>query len=84
MVHSSWSFVIESLSLAVPFLCVGVTREPQLYFSKRQIDFGEVPVGASRWSTYGRTPFVLCSVQKRRLYHRPTVQVAESSSRLTW
>lgn len=51
MVHSSWSFVIESLSLAVPFLCVAVTREPQLYFSKRQIDFGEVPVGASRRST---------------------------------
>eukprot|EP00066_Takifugu_rubripes_P027985 XP_011617251.1 PREDICTED: hydrocephalus-inducing protein homolog [Takifugu rubripes] len=45
VVHSSWSFVIEPLSLSVPFMCVGITREPQLYFSKRQIDFGELPVG---------------------------------------
>lgn len=47
LVHSSWSFVIESLSLSVPFLCVGITREPQLYFSKRQLDFGELPLGTS-------------------------------------
>lgn len=47
VVHSSWSFVIESLSLSVPFLCVGITREPQLYFTKRQLDFGELPLGMS-------------------------------------
>lgn len=52
VVHSSWSFVIEPLSLSVPFLCVGITREPQLYFRKRQIDFGELPVGASSYSPF--------------------------------
>lgn len=58
VVHSSWSFVVESLSLSVPFLCVGVTREPQLYFSKRRIDFGELPVGASAYSPFKYKPSV--------------------------
>ncbi|KAG7229797.1 hypothetical protein INR49_012446 [Caranx melampygus] len=45
VVESSWSFVIETLSLSFPFLCVGTTREPLVYFSKPHLDFGELLVG---------------------------------------
>ncbi|XP_026221932.1 hydrocephalus-inducing protein homolog [Anabas testudineus] len=44
-VESFWSFVIETLSLSVPFLCVGHTREPLVYFSRPHLDLGELLVG---------------------------------------
>lgn len=47
LVCSSWSFVVESPAFSVPFLCVGLSREPQLFFTKRQLDFGELPLGGS-------------------------------------
>lgn len=45
MVQSSWSFVIETLSLSVPFLCVGTTREPLVYLDRPYLNFGELLVG---------------------------------------
>ncbi|XP_071313817.1 hydrocephalus-inducing protein homolog isoform X2 [Trachinotus anak] len=45
VVESFWSFVIETLSLSVPFLCVGNTREPLVYLNKPHLDLGELLVG---------------------------------------
>ncbi|XP_040894088.1 hydrocephalus-inducing protein homolog [Toxotes jaculatrix] len=44
-VESFWSFVIETLSLSFPFLCVGNTREPLIYLSRPHLDFGDLLVG---------------------------------------
>ncbi|XP_031731518.1 hydrocephalus-inducing protein homolog isoform X1 [Anarrhichthys ocellatus] len=44
-VESFWSFTIEALSLSVPFLCVGTTKEPLVYLDRPHIDFGELLVG---------------------------------------
>ncbi|CAJ1057505.1 hydrocephalus-inducing protein homolog isoform X2 [Xyrichtys novacula] len=44
-VESFWSFVIETLSLSVPFLCVGTAREPVIYLDRPHLDFGELLVG---------------------------------------
>ncbi|XP_077566662.1 hydrocephalus-inducing protein homolog isoform X1 [Stigmatopora nigra] len=44
-VESFWSFVIETLSVSVSFLCVGSTKEPLIYFDKPHIDFGEQLIG---------------------------------------
>lgn len=44
-VESFWSFVIETLSLCVPFLCVGTTKEPLVYLHTPHLDFGELLVG---------------------------------------
>uniref|UniRef100_A0A8D0AXJ9 HYDIN axonemal central pair apparatus protein n=1 Tax=Sander lucioperca TaxID=283035 RepID=A0A8D0AXJ9_SANLU len=44
-VESFWSFVIETLSLSVPFLCVGTTKEPLVYLNRPHLDFGELLVG---------------------------------------
>ncbi|XP_051916753.1 hydrocephalus-inducing protein homolog isoform X2 [Hippocampus zosterae] len=44
-VESFWSFVIETLSLSMPFLCVGSMREPLVYFEIPHIDFGEQLIG---------------------------------------
>lgn len=51
-VESFWSFVIETLSLSVPFLCVGTTREPLIYLDRPHLDFGELLVGMKRTSTH--------------------------------
>ncbi|XP_041651130.1 hydrocephalus-inducing protein homolog [Cheilinus undulatus] len=45
VVESFWSFVIETLSLSIPFLCVGNAREPNVYLDRPHLDFGEVLVG---------------------------------------
>ncbi|TMS05303.1 Hydrocephalus-inducing protein-like protein [Larimichthys crocea] len=45
VVESFWSFVVESLSLSVPFLCVGTTRQPLVYLDRPHVDFGELLVG---------------------------------------
>ncbi|XP_074533739.1 hydrocephalus-inducing protein homolog [Halichoeres trimaculatus] len=45
VVESFWSFVIETLSLSVPFLCVGTAREPTVYLNRPYFDFGELLVG---------------------------------------
>nr|XP_019962004.1 PREDICTED: hydrocephalus-inducing protein homolog [Paralichthys olivaceus] len=45
VVESFWSFVIETLSLSLPFLCVGKTREPLVYLSRPHLDLGELLVG---------------------------------------
>lgn len=44
-VESFWSFVIETLSLSIPFLCVGSAREPLVYLDRPHLDFGELLVG---------------------------------------
>ncbi|XP_029289106.1 hydrocephalus-inducing protein homolog [Cottoperca gobio] len=44
-VESFWSFVIESLSLSVPFLCVGTAEEPLVYLDRPHLDFGELLAG---------------------------------------
>ncbi len=44
-VESFWSFVIETLSLSIPFLCVGTTREPLVYLDRPHLDFRELLVG---------------------------------------
>lgn len=43
--QSSWNFVIDSLSVSVPFICIGTSREPLIYFSKPYVEFGELLVG---------------------------------------
>lgn len=43
--ESLWSFVIDPVSLSIPFLCVGSAREPHVYLDRTHIDFGEVLVG---------------------------------------
>lgn len=48
MVESLWNFVIETLSLSVPFLCVGTAREPVIYLNRPHLSFGEVVVGMHR------------------------------------
>ncbi|KAK2918189.1 hydrocephalus-inducing protein homolog [Channa argus] len=45
VVESSWNFVIESLSLSVPLLCVGHTRDPLVYLNRPHLDLGELLVG---------------------------------------
>uniref|UniRef100_A0A3Q3MLA1 HYDIN axonemal central pair apparatus protein n=1 Tax=Mastacembelus armatus TaxID=205130 RepID=A0A3Q3MLA1_9TELE len=45
VVESSWSFVIETQSLSVPFLCVGNSREPCVYLTKPHLDLGDLLVG---------------------------------------
>ncbi|XP_075327326.1 hydrocephalus-inducing protein homolog [Odontesthes bonariensis] len=44
-VESIWSFVIETLSLSVPFLFVGTAREPLVYLDRPHLDLGELLVG---------------------------------------
>ncbi|XP_029009061.1 hydrocephalus-inducing protein homolog isoform X2 [Betta splendens] len=44
-VESSWSFVIETLSLSFPFLFVGCAREPHVYLSRPHLLLGEILVG---------------------------------------
>ncbi|XP_032378415.1 hydrocephalus-inducing protein [Etheostoma spectabile] len=44
-VESFWSFVIETLSLSVPILCVGTAKEPLVYLNRPHLDFGELLVG---------------------------------------
>lgn len=51
-VESFWSFVIETLSLSVPFLCVGTTRDPLVYLERPHLDFGELLVGMKCTSTH--------------------------------
>nr|XP_020443912.1 hydrocephalus-inducing protein-like isoform X2 [Monopterus albus] len=45
VVESFWRFVVETLSLSVPFLCVGNTREPRVYFSRPHLNLGDLLVG---------------------------------------
>uniref|UniRef100_UPI003AADF4DB hydrocephalus-inducing protein homolog n=1 Tax=Centroberyx gerrardi TaxID=166262 RepID=UPI003AADF4DB len=45
MVESFWSFVIETLSLSVPFLWVGTSREPLVYLNRAHLDLGDLLVG---------------------------------------
>ncbi|XP_023811732.1 hydrocephalus-inducing protein homolog isoform X1 [Oryzias latipes] len=44
-VESFWSFLVESLSLSLPFLLVGTAREPLVFLNMPHLDFGEVLVG---------------------------------------
>uniref|UniRef100_A0AAV2L4X0 Uncharacterized protein n=1 Tax=Knipowitschia caucasica TaxID=637954 RepID=A0AAV2L4X0_KNICA len=39
IVESLWSFVIDALSVSVPFLFVGITRAPRVYLEKALINF---------------------------------------------
>ncbi|XP_030613884.1 hydrocephalus-inducing protein homolog isoform X2 [Archocentrus centrarchus] len=44
-VESFWTFMIETPSLSVPFLCVGTAREPLTYFDRPHLDFEELLIG---------------------------------------
>ncbi|XP_075998117.1 hydrocephalus-inducing protein homolog [Genypterus blacodes] len=45
VVESCWSFVIDTLSLSIPFLCVGTTQEPLVYLNRAHLDLGDLLVG---------------------------------------
>ncbi|XP_075998116.1 hydrocephalus-inducing protein homolog [Genypterus blacodes] len=45
VVESCWSFVIDTLSLSIPFLCVGTTQEPRVYLNRAHLDMGNLLVG---------------------------------------
>lgn len=45
VVESRWSFLVEALSLSVPFLLVATVREPQVYLDTAHLDLGDVLVG---------------------------------------
>ncbi|XP_039456431.1 hydrocephalus-inducing protein homolog [Oreochromis aureus] len=44
-VESFWTFMVDTLSLSVPFLCVGTAREPITYLDRPHFDFGELLIG---------------------------------------
>ncbi|XP_024138466.1 hydrocephalus-inducing protein homolog isoform X3 [Oryzias melastigma] len=44
-VESFWIFLVESLSLSLPFLLVGTAREPLVFLNTPHLDFGEALVG---------------------------------------
>lgn len=44
-VESFWTFIVDTLSLSVPFLCVGTAREPITYLDRPHFDFGELLLG---------------------------------------
>ncbi|XP_025759455.1 hydrocephalus-inducing protein homolog isoform X1 [Oreochromis niloticus] len=44
-VESLWTFMVDTLSLSVPFLCVGTAREPITYLDRPHFDFGELLIG---------------------------------------
>lgn len=46
-VESFWTFIVDTLSLSVPFLCVGTAREPITYLDRPHFDFGELLLGNS-------------------------------------
>lgn len=55
VVESLWTFCMDTLSLSVPFLLVGITREPLVYLDRAHLDFGELPVGG--WKEGSRCKF---------------------------
>ncbi|XP_061825847.2 hydrocephalus-inducing protein homolog [Nerophis lumbriciformis] len=94
-VESSWSFVIRTLSLSVPFLCVGIMREPIVYFDKSHIDFGEQLVGNKVSQKVDLVngeeepfhftvlqPSLLCDDQHSRLVLKPTNGTVAPKDRL--
>ncbi|XP_053175951.1 hydrocephalus-inducing protein homolog [Scomber japonicus] len=96
VVESSWSFLIESLSLSVPFLCVGTGREPLVYFDKPHLDFGELLVGRKVEQTVDlvngeEEPFhfsvlqssLLCEDQQSSLILQPMTGTVASKDRLS-
>ncbi|XP_037622519.1 hydrocephalus-inducing protein homolog isoform X2 [Sebastes umbrosus] len=52
VVESFWSFVIETLSLSVPFLCVGFAKEPLVYLDRPHLNFGELLIGRKVEQTF--------------------------------
>nr|XP_057932234.1 hydrocephalus-inducing protein homolog isoform X2 [Doryrhamphus excisus] len=94
-VESYWSFVIETLSLSIPFLCVGIMREPLLYFDKSHIDFGEQLVGDTVSQSVDLVngeeepfhftvvqPSLLCDDQQSRLILQPSSGTVAAKDRL--
>ncbi|XP_035521672.1 hydrocephalus-inducing protein homolog [Morone saxatilis] len=94
-VKSFWSFVIETLSLSVPFLCVGTTREPLVYLDRPHLDFGELLVGRKVEQTVDlvngeEEPFnfsvmqssLLCNDQQSSLILQPTTGTVSAKNRL--
>ncbi|KAK7891948.1 hypothetical protein WMY93_023911 [Mugilogobius chulae] len=51
VVESSWSFVIDNLSVSVPFLFVGTTRAPLIYLDKALINFKDLLLGTKAEQT---------------------------------
>ncbi|XP_054864966.1 hydrocephalus-inducing protein homolog [Amphiprion ocellaris] len=95
VVESFWSFVIESLSVSVPFLCVGTTREPLVYLDRPHLDFGELHVGHKAEQTVDvvngeEEPFnftvlqssLLCEDQQSNLSVQPMTGTVASKDRL--
>uniref|UniRef100_A0A3P8U8F5 HYDIN axonemal central pair apparatus protein n=1 Tax=Amphiprion percula TaxID=161767 RepID=A0A3P8U8F5_AMPPE len=95
VVESFWSFVIESLSVSVPFLCVGTTREPLVYLDRPHLDFGELHVGHKAEQSVDvvngeEEPFnftvlqssLLCEDQQSNLSVQPMTGTVASKDRL--
>ncbi|XP_027128846.1 hydrocephalus-inducing protein homolog isoform X3 [Larimichthys crocea] len=95
VVESFWSFVVESLSLSVPFLCVGTTRQPLVYLDRPHVDFGELLVGRKVEQTVNLVngedePFhfsvtqasLLCDDQQSSLILQPMTGMVASKERL--
>ncbi|XP_042266839.1 hydrocephalus-inducing protein homolog isoform X2 [Thunnus maccoyii] len=96
VVESFWSFTIESLSLSVPFLCVGTGREPLVYLDKPHLDLGELLVGRKVEQTVDlvnaeEEPFhfsvlqssLLCEDQQSSLVLQPMTGTVASKDRLS-
>ncbi|KAM7413943.1 hypothetical protein PAMA_018980 [Pampus argenteus] len=96
VVESSWSFVIESLSLSVPFLCVGTCREPLVYLDIPHLYLGELLVGRKVEQTVDlvngeEEPFhfsvlqssLLCDDQQSSLILQPMTGTVASKDRLS-
>ncbi|KAK5867885.1 hypothetical protein PBY51_012341 [Eleginops maclovinus] len=94
-VESFWSFVIETLSLCVPFLCVGTTKEPLVYLDKPHLDFGELLVGRKEEQTVDLVngekqlfhfsvlqSSLLCDDQQSRLSVQPMTGTVSPNDRL--
>ncbi|XP_049580395.1 hydrocephalus-inducing protein homolog [Syngnathus scovelli] len=94
-VESFWSFVIETLSLSIPFLCVGSMKEPLIYFEKPHINFGEQLIGSKVSQTVNLVnreteafhftvlqPSLLCDDQESSLNLQPMSGIVPAKDRL--
>lgn len=60
VVESFWSFTIETLSLSIPFLWVGTSREPLVYLNRAHLNLGDLLVGVLH--TYAQRLWLLFGV----------------------
>ncbi|XP_025999986.1 hydrocephalus-inducing protein-like isoform X2 [Astatotilapia calliptera] len=94
-VESFWTFIVDTLSLSVPFLCVGTAREPITYLDRPHFDFGELLLGqkveqAVNFVSEEEEPFhfsvvpssLFCEDQQSRLILEPMTGTVAPKNRL--